>query len=120
MRKGIIITLIGIGLFIISIFASEGYDQQRSLMGNIYGMEVVISSGRLEWKAIEPAQKDEPSGARSKEEDELFRAWEKLQNVKEPSIVGRISIPLSFLLSLCTIITLVGIGKIILSKIKMK
>jgi len=117
-KSGVIITLIGIGLFFISILASEGYDQRRSIMGNIYSMEVVIFPGRLEWgKPVESPQKDEPSGPRSKEEEELFKAMKKFrENVKSSSIVGRISIPLSFLLSLCTIITLVGIGKVILSK----
>jgi hypothetical protein len=41
-KTGIIITLIGIGLFLISVFASEGYDQQRTIIGNMYSMEVVI------------------------------------------------------------------------------
>ena len=124
MRKGIIIILIGIGLFFISMFASEGYEEKRSLMGNIYSMEVVIDPGRLEWgKPVKPVPKDENSGPRSKEKYELSEAFNKLREIVElstPRIVGRKSIPLSFLLSLSTIITLVGIGKIVLSKTKMK
>jgi len=119
-KSGIIITLIGIGLFLISIFAPEGYDQHRSIMANMYSMEVVIWPGRLEWgKSVESAPKDEPSGPRSKEKDELFEALKKLRekiDSSSPRIVGRISIPLSYLLSLSTIIALVGIGKILLSK----
>jgi len=94
-KSCIIITLIGIGLFLISIFASEGYDQRRTIMGNMYSMEVVIYPGRLEWgKAVESAPKDEPSGPRSKEDDELPEALKKLrQNIESssPRIVGRIS-----------------------------
>lgn len=79
-KSGIIITLFGVAFFFISIFTSEGYDERRSLMGNIYSMEVEIFPGRLErGKPVESASKDEPSGPRSKEKDELFEAWEKLE-----------------------------------------
>jgi hypothetical protein len=120
-KTGIIITLIGLGLFLISIFASDGYDERRTIIGNMYSMEVVIYPGRLEWgKEVEPVPKDEPSGPQSKEKDavmaiDLKKLRERIES-SSPRIVGRISIPLPHLLSLSTIIALVGIGKILLSK----
>ena len=109
-KSGIIITFIGIGLFLISIFASEGYDQQRTIMGNMYSMEVVIYPGRLEVKPVEPLDRyliyPESEGKPRPGRDLL----------SSTRIVGRISIPLPLLFSLSTIITLVGIGKILLSK----
>lgn len=102
-KSGIIITLIGIGVFLISIFASEGYDQRRSIMGNMYSMEVVIYGGRVVYP-VYPSSDTPGSQA------------ERLSKYSSPSIEGRLSIPLRYLLSLSTVITLVGIGKILLSK----
>ncbi|MBU0699896.1 hypothetical protein KKE26_01140 [bacterium] len=111
--NGTIITLIGISLFLVSIFASKGYEQGRSIMGNMYRMEVVISEGKV---VVYDTTPDTTPKKGQTNLDEAFEAFREYNQYHSSSIVGRYSIPLSFLLSLSTIITLVGIGKIILSK----
>jgi hypothetical protein len=127
-KTGVIITLIGIGLFFISIFASEGYSSRDSIMWNMYNMKVVIiDTQRLIY--------DKPPTPTPEAEDPIQK--EKRRRLRElkgfgwlgdepglgsglgpsPRVVGRrVSMPLSFLLSLSTILILIGIGKIILSK----
>jgi hypothetical protein len=67
-------------------------------------------------KPVESAAKDEPSGPPSKEKSviDLKKIREEIESSLK--IVGKISIPLSHLLSLSTIVMLVGIGKILISK----
>ena len=102
MRKsGIITILIGVGLFFISILLSEGYDQRRSLMGNIYAMELVITPGKLE--------KAPPSS-------DLL----KMLKIDSSQIVGRIAISLNLLLCLSIVITLIGTGVVLVPRKKRK
>lgn len=49
-KHGIILLLVGIGLFLISIFSSSGYVGRRSLMSDMYNMEVVICEGESRWE----------------------------------------------------------------------
>ena len=137
MRKsGIIITLIGIGLFLISIFASEKYDPRRDIISNMYSMEMVLDSGRLVYEENErPKQYSTPAikEKENKKESESpppgmiknREAYGRLLDAFKrdpgsfyipPKIEGRKSISLTGLLALSTIITLFGIGQILLSK----
>jgi hypothetical protein len=120
MRKnGIIITLIGIGLFLISIFFSEGYSPRRDIISNMYNMEIVINEGRLvddtglyssDYEDSVSAGKGAFGGLMGRE------PGERSVHLGTVKIEGRLSIPLKYLLALSTIITLVGIGKILLPK----
>ncbi len=49
-KHGIILLLVGIGLFFISIFSSSGYVGRRSIMSDMYNMEVVICEGGSRWE----------------------------------------------------------------------
>ena len=134
MKKGIIIMLIGIGLFLNSIFFSEGYSPQADLITNIRWMELVIYTGKIVTPDIDeidemiskgeitirkvpdysvPGEDAEVAARRKQliETAEKLLIAEKLQRIE-----GKLSIPFKYLLSLSTIVTLVGIGLILLSK----
>jgi len=136
MRSAIIITLIGIGLFFISIFMAEGYVRELGLVYNMYHMEIVIWPGRYEWvepdrpeiklkskdaspgpprEALEPAERE----ASREEAIEAIRQFMQTRQ-SEPYLrtVGEISMQLSHAFALSIIIALVGVGKILLSKYK--
>ena len=100
-KGGIITILIGVGLFLVSILLSEGYDQRLSLMSNIYAMELVITPGRLE--KIPPSELSE---------------LQKMLKFDSQTVVGRVAIPLNLLLCLSIIITLIGTGMVLVTKRK--
>lgn len=104
-RSGIIITLIGIGLFLISIFLSEGYNPRGDIISNMYAMELVIDPGRNDSGgfAVDSYQKDK-------------KGLTPMPPLLDTRIEGRLSIPLTVLLSLSTMITLIGVGIILSSK----
>jgi hypothetical protein len=126
MRKiGIIITLIGIGLFVISILFSEGYDPRLNIIYNMYNMKIVICPGRVvdegprlsaeEWERRAQALNELAMGKLPKEHKKYLDPGAGSPTYK---IVGRWEIPLNHLLSLSTVITLVGVGIILLTKNK--
>jgi len=100
-KGGIITILIGVGLFLVSILLSEGYDQRLSLMSNIYAMELVITPGRLE--KIPPSEQTD---------------IQKRLKFYPETVVGRVAIPLNLLLCLSIIITLIGTGMVLVTKRK--
>jgi hypothetical protein len=128
--------LIGIGLFLNSFFFSEGYSPQADLITNIRSMELVIYTGRIVTPDMDeidemiskgeitipkvpdysvPGEDAEVAFRRK----QLIETTEKLLIAKKlQRIEGKLLIPFKYLLSLSTIITLVGIGLILLSKNK--
>jgi hypothetical protein len=106
-RIGVIVVLIGIGLFLISILFSEGsFYHQRSIIENIRSMEWVIYRGRPVYRKRIVL---EGVPLKKVEEVDIFKGYR-----------GKVVISLNLMVSLTIIITLVGAGMIIVNPSKQK
>lgn len=96
---GIIIILVGVGLLFISIFFSSGSYHKFDFMTNLQIMEVVLDKGTI------------VSQEEKKPKTLLDAAFPD-----PPKRVGKVAIPLKYLLSMSVLLVLIGIGIVLLSK----
>ena len=96
-NQGIVLLLTGIGVLLISFLLASGYKQNRSLLNNIYHMEVVIAKGR--YKYIPPRSR-----------------WELGKGYYE----GRIAIPLKYSIVVSIVLILFGTGIILTTRENIK
>ena len=104
-NMGIIIILVGVGILFISIFFSSGYHSKRDFIGNMYRMEIVLDLGK--WARFGSSKKGPIS------DEELFAELDAIE-----SAVGKIAIPLKYLLTFSVVLILFGTGIVLISKNK--
>jgi hypothetical protein len=108
-NMGIIIILVGVGILFISIFFSSGYHSKRNFIGNMYRMEIVLDLGK--WKRFFSSKKGPMS------DEEIFAEMEAIES-GEYYNVGKIAIPLKYLLTFSVVLILFGTGIVLISKNK--
>ena len=129
-NTGIIILIVGIGVFFISIIFSTGYNPYKPFFYNIISpeMEIVFSKGKKgsiykdPYALLDTLYPDLDTVERNLrirriEKDKSYqkRLTEEAVNQKI-GLEGRIAIPLKYMLSLSIVLILTGVGIILLSK----
>ena len=132
-NKGIITILVGFGLLFTSFIFSSGYSENRSFVGNIFQMEIVLDEGEDEFdrelfkedigKLVDYLYPDiSPNDKASMIAYSLEDAGLRKTLMKEAKAKyieeHKIAIPLKYLLFLSVVLILVGTGVVFISKNK--
>lgn len=103
-NTGVVSTIVGIGIFLLSIVFSQGYSPESGFIRSLSNMEIVLIEGVYVEMAIEKNVNTNP-----------------LLPVTPIVIVpehyeGRVTIPLKYPISFSIIVILLGIGIVIISR----